>query len=501
MNIGIAIIIMILLITITQNIYASSFEEKFEWVKQTFEENDAGVPHILERRGQAAYEVHNRMILERIRAAESIQECAEILWDWMRFFRSNHLGLTIIIPEPTSQEDEADVTNIHPIWHGDIAQFKEYISRKEIVGFEGIWDIGGAYTVGIIREGDRYTGFTIDSIFAQWLPNMVKLMINKEGEEVVSTFYLLNFSPDISGEPVLYGNNLLQLGRFFMKRIYPELPNDPQFDFYTRIMSGTEFFIERLNTSTLYIRIPSFLFRYGEVISNLINENHSEIIQTQNLIIDLRDNRGGDGRNTDYLIPILYTNPIVYHISEIRSSPLSLELHYKLSQGINPRSGEIDTTDEDLLRMRREMYEQLKANEGGFTRFHDDATFIVGHERVYQYPKNVGVIIDRGSVSASEYFLLAAKQSNKVKLFGVPTEGAVDTGFRNSIDSPCGELRLDFWMTRSTRLPALVLDGIGIQPDFFIDSSIPNYRWVEHVTEIMNSWVTEPEKRRRRGRR
>ena len=40
----IAIITMILLITLTQNIYASSFEE-----------NDAGVPRILERRGQAAY--------------------------------------------------------------------------------------------------------------------------------------------------------------------------------------------------------------------------------------------------------------------------------------------------------------------------------------------------------------------------------------------------------------------------------------------------------------
>ena len=44
-------------------------------------------------------------------------------------------------------------------------------------------------------------------------------------------------------------------------------------------------------------------------------------------------------------------------------------------------------------------------------------------------------------------------------------------------------------------------DVMAVAPDFLIDSTVPAYRWVEHVTELMNSWVTEPEPRRRRGRR
>ena len=98
-----------------------------------------------------------------------------------------------------------------------------------------------------------------------------------------------------------------------------------------------------------------------------------------------------------------------------------------------------------------------------------------------------------------------ARQSRKVKLFGQPTFGVIDTGIigHSWVESPCGEIWLSYTNIRFNVGPRLMFDDIGIQPDIVIDNTIPDYRWVEHVTEIMSGWVAEPEPepRRRRGRR
>lgn len=37
-------------------------ESHFKWVKETFEENDAGYQYIIDKKGQAAYKIHNQLI-------------------------------------------------------------------------------------------------------------------------------------------------------------------------------------------------------------------------------------------------------------------------------------------------------------------------------------------------------------------------------------------------------------------------------------------------------
>ncbi|PWW29349.1 hypothetical protein DEU40_103307 [Chryseobacterium sp. AG844] len=29
-------------------------------------------------------------------------------------------------------------------------------------------------------------------------------------------------------------------------------------------------------------------------------------------------------------------------------------------------------------------------------------------------------------------------------------------------------------------------DGIGIQPDYFIDQTIPDYQWIDYVNNVLN---------------
>ena len=42
-------------------------EENFNWMRTTFEENDAGYPHIIEQKGIQAYTLHNQLFEDKLK--------------------------------------------------------------------------------------------------------------------------------------------------------------------------------------------------------------------------------------------------------------------------------------------------------------------------------------------------------------------------------------------------------------------------------------------------
>ncbi|MCH5719599.1 S41 family peptidase [Niabella hibiscisoli] len=101
------------------------------------------------------------------------------------------------------------------------------------------------------------------------------------------------------------------------------------------------------------------------------------------------------------------------------------------------------------------------------------------------YPKQVGIIIDGGVGSTAEQFVLAAKQSKKVKLFGISTYGSLDISNMYAVKSPCNNYELGYGLSRSKRIPQYILDDRGIQPDYFISNEVPGYKWVGYVKNIL----------------
>ena len=98
-------------------------ESNFEWVKKTIEENDAGFRHIIDRKGQAAYELHNQLVLEKIKAAKTLTECSKILNGWLNFFRSGHIGIRLLA-------NDSKASGVVDTWSVDIFQFKEIASTE-----------------------------------------------------------------------------------------------------------------------------------------------------------------------------------------------------------------------------------------------------------------------------------------------------------------------------------------------------------------------------------
>ena len=449
-------------------------ENNFAWLKKTFEENDAGAQYAINKKGQAAYDIHNQLISEKIKSATDIYDCRNILNEWLRFFRSGHLGIGIL-PEAikeTQTENAAENTNeyeLFPNWETvrvDTTEFKKYLDNKQDFDFEGIW-ANGAYEIGVKKIDNQYIGFIINSIYKDWTEGQVKFKISADS----ATYYMQNRSVE-RGNPVLSSKNFLYLITMDtnFERIYPVYEDN-----FLQSLIDRKPNLETINNNTSYLRIPSFRYEYKHLLDSIISVNFDKITNTENLIIDLRYNDGGNDGNWYGLLPFLYTNPVRTRGVKYLSTELN-----------NQRM--LDFVRDDFYKEWAEQsYNKLKDRVGEFVNINNVNVSTTAFDTIYSYPKNIAIIVNSTCASSNEQFLLAAKQSRKVKIFGTTTAGALDFSNIYSVNSPCNEFQLYYALSKVIGFENFPIDDIGIQPDFYLDSEIPEYKWVEYVSKILNN--------------
>ena len=449
----------------------------FEWMKKTFEENDAGFQYIIDLKGKEAYQNNNQIILQKIKAIKKTEDCTKALYEWLTFFRKGHIAIRKLdINSINSQKSVKETKNEN--WqtlNADVQEFEKYLTSKKETDFEGIWQTN-PYKIGIKKIADSYLGFIIESGNASWKKGQIKIRLSDKN----GTFYLRDKSPEDFTNPNLLGKNYLQLGNFTLKRLNPKYETEKDIEQYFNLMSIDKPFIEELNKTTLIFRIPSFDGSQRKIIDSVIAINKEKILKTENLIIDLRNNGGGSDSSYNEILPFLYTNPTRGIGVELLSTKLN---NQRMLDFINkPEFG----FDDEGKKWAKESYDKLERQIGEFVNLDSTTVSISKLDKIYPYPKNVGVIINKGNASTTEQFLLEAKQSKKVKLFGTTTFGALDISNMNFVKSPCNEFELGYCLSKSYRIPNMTIDSKGIQPDYYIDENIPKYKWIEYVNRILN---------------
>jgi len=462
-------------------------ESNFQWVKKTFEENDAGFQYVIDKKGIDAYNAHNTTFQNKIKNVKTDVECTQIIYQWLKFFRSGHIAISRNENQNNSQTQNVQQSASPANWETvkiDNKKFDKYLNSKKQADIEGIWETS-PYVIGVKKFDNEYKGFIISAIgLDNWKPNDLKFKFSSDKKN--GTYYLRNKNSQEIKNVELLGNNYLKIGEFTLKRISPKFESDKDVDLYFKLISAQKPFLEEINNSTLLLRIPSFDGSNKKFIDSVLVANKQKIESKENLIIDLRNNGGGSDGSYSNIIPYLYTNPIRTVRTQMYSTKLNNQRMLDLYE--NYEKYGISKEDREYL---KKAYDKLNSNLGKFVTIqgNDDGEIISEQklDKVLPFPKNVGIIINENNGSTTEQFLLAAKQSKKVKLFGTTTMGVLDISNMYFIDSPCKEFKLGYSLSKSLRIPDMAIDEKGLQPDYYIDKSIPDYKWIDFVSGILNA--------------
>lgn len=401
--------------------------------------------------------------------------CFQVLKKYTSFFKDGHIWLSPVIALDDKESKTAEFINV------DMDKFLKD-SKSGINSIEGIWEYSSIdnedvdFKVGIIKtKNDGYTGFAIPSNLKNSKSKRVlfKLLPNNKYE---------SHFPDKTkhiGDFEIYNNTFL-----YFKKIRRTLIKEnkilklSQNQIEKKIGELQGFRVRQLSAQTLSITLPSFDYPFVEIINNLIKENRDLIENSKYLIIDIRGNSGGTGNAFQELLPYIMTNSIRDMGIEFLATPTlinGLESYIGSIKDVKENQEEIEEITEEI--------KLFKKNLGKFVNTDKDNFTIQKVDYAKKSPEYVVILIDKGVASSGEDFVIAAKQSKKVKMLGTPTYGAIDYASVREFDFGCTNYKLYLPTFRSLRLPEYPIDNIGIQPDIYLDKTITD--WVKFAKEYL----------------
>lgn len=226
--------------------------------------------------------------------------------------------------------------------------------------------------------------------------------------------------------------------------------------------------MEEVDKETLRITFPSFINVDGTM--DFVKNYEEKLKVCTNLIIDVRNNRGGNGQSISNLLPYIF--PPDEHpstdgeLKEFNYTNRNSELFIQLCQQLRK-----DITDEETLKFFDSMEEECEKYRGqGFVTmdFSDELKAeALKFEGTYS-PKNVIVITDVYCASAAEYFVEICMDSSKTTIIGRATMGVND--YSDLLIKEWDDMyALYYPMSRRIHKTSNdPLHGRGIRPDHYI---------------------------------
>ncbi|RZJ78474.1 MAG: hypothetical protein EOO20_27810, partial [Chryseobacterium sp.] len=340
--------------------------------------------------------------------------CIKILERYAGIFKDFHIW---ILPKDTAQaiknNNEVIPNQIFDInikkFIGNAPKFKE--------GIEGVWK-SESYEIGLKKlADDGYVGFIIKADPKYWKQNEVKFRLLKNGkyEYYSQDHSVQRGSYKIIDNSLLYFNDL----RLAFIRALPATTLDQE-QIAEQINEMNGFFFKRLTAKTSLLKLQNFSSVFVETIEKLIEKNQNLLANSENLIIDLRDNGGGTGNAYQKILPYILSSPLRRRIGvEHLSTQTAITAYEQWLQTLKTDSiknkGDIEKAQRYVAK--------LKSNLGKFVNLAGDSVIIDTIKLATKGPHQIAILTNGNVGSSAEDLTLIAKQSKKVKILGTPTEG------------------------------------------------------------------------------
>jgi hypothetical protein len=267
---------------------------------------------------------------------------------------------------------------------------------------EGLWTIDDRYRLAVLRRKVGWPGFDAVVLLTSaegWRPGDTKAILNPRKDGGYDVRYGAGDKTEISLTARLLGRgDLLDLGEL---GIWRRAIDDPAAaEAALRRFPGDAFVLTRIDTQTLYLRLPSFSDMHTATVRDLIAANQADLAATSNLIIDVRNNGGGSDFVYDPVLPWIATRAIWRIGVDIRASPLNQRLRREIAD-------QIAAASPDAARTLRAESERMGGAASGFIR-REPPVEIVPFAAALPYPARVAVLID-GAGSSAENFIMDAR--------------------------------------------------------------------------------------------
>jgi hypothetical protein len=216
-----------------------------------------------------------------------------------------------------------------------------------------------------------------------------------------------------------------------------------------------------LGKDTVLLSFGQFNDRYAARVRQLIADHRAELASHPNWIIDVRDNGGGADGTYKPLLGWLLDGELPHHTVEFLVTPDNIKRQEEVCPQLSNPAACMTSLGPVIEAMRA-------AKPGTYVM---KGTERISYDKVALEPKRparVAILIDRDCGSTCEQFVLEARTSFRVKLVGRPTYGALDDSNMRPHPLPSGVRTLLYATTRSTRVPDMRIDGIGIPPDILL---------------------------------
>lgn len=350
----------------------------------------------------------------------------------------------------------------------DEAALRARLSTGRHDPIEGIWYDHKLRLAVVPEPGTRgrYLAVVLTSDTATWNPGDVRAVITQKPDRSYRVDLAMRDHASRQLNGAIYRRMLLRLSPGMWGREFPVLPAD----------SGSLDPVDahratwQLRGETGIVRIPSHDPTYVSALQTIGEQHMAEISQLKYLIIDLRGNEGGSSWVTTPILPLIRSAPprptrYVADSAVMLSTPAQIAY---ARRAFGP----------DTSAFVRSLVSRMEAAPGQFVPLRDPSRpkEVEPAGEISPRPLRVAVLVDRGTVSASEVLVLEALRSTRAVVIGEPTAGALDYQSVNVIRLSKDENR---WflgyptIVRHPDIPAAErMQGIGIKPDIVV-------RWSE----------------------
>ena len=241
-----------------------------------------------------------------------------------------------------------------------------------------------------------------------------------------------------------------------------------------------------LSDRAFLLRVPSFAIGYKAELDALLEQHKDAIRARATLIVDVRGNTGGADSTWTHLIDPIYSQPmkrwgIRWRPTEDNARAIEEQIA-QLRKGSRAPAAVCEAMQQNANDMRKQRHKDL-------VRLGPPLVPLVTLPEVWPSPDRVAIIVDGSCGSSCENFLLAARQSSKVIVFGARTYGAIDFQNVRMADLPSGERQLRFAMSISERVFAAKQRQRGLIPNVELPPQVlrdPEAA-IEHVLRALDS--------------